>query len=269
MNRERRQIEKRMKAEALGMLTEWGPTDKEQTRFGICLFDDRWHQGVIGIIASRIKDRLQRPVIAFAPAEDGMIKGSARSIPELHIRDVLNEVAAAHPGLLSRFGGHAMAAGMSLLSADYPMFARAFDAAVKTRLEGVDIDRAIYTDGELEESVLGLEFAEQLGRAGPWGQGFPEPVFDGQFDVVHARVVGEKHVKFVLRLPGSRSMIDAIAFYVERPDSWLGSRRINAAYRLAVNEFRNVRGAQLVIEAMDRCVAPAMAENAEAQRDIV
>ena len=255
MNRERRQIEKQMKAEALALLNELESPDKEHAMSGVCLFDDSWHQGVIGIVASRIKDRLQRPVIAFAPADDGEIKGSARSIPEVHIRDVLSEVAAAHPGLLNKFGGHAMAAGMSLRLADYPVFALAFDAAVKARLEGVDVDRAIYTDGRLDERVLVLDFAEQLGRAGPWGQGFPEPVFEGQFDVVHTRVVGEKHVKFVLRLPGISGVIDAIAFFVERPESWVGSRRINVAYRLAVNEFRNVRGAQLVIEAMDRCVA--------------
>jgi len=255
MNRERRQIEEQMKAEALALLNELEPPDKEQALFGVCLFDDSWHQGVIGIVASRIKDRLQRPVIAFAPAADGEIKGSARSIPEVHIRDVLSEVAAAHPDLLNKFGGHAMAAGMSLRLADYPAFALAFDAAVKARLTGVDVDRAIYTDGRLDERVLGLDFAEQLGRAGPWGQGFPEPVFEGRFDVVHTRVVGQKHVKFVLRLPGISGVIDAIAFFVERPESWVGSSRINVAYRLAVNEFRNVRGAQLVIEAMDRCVA--------------
>ena len=193
-------------------------------------------------------------MIAFAPAGDGEIKGSARSIPEVHIRDVLSEVAARHPGLLSNFGGHAQAAGVSLRVTDYPEFALAFDAAVSAHLEGVDLARVIYTDGRLDEGTLGLNFAEQLSHAGPWGQGFPEPVFDGQFDVVHTRVVGEKHVKFVLKLPWSGAIIDAIAFFVERPDSWLGSRRINLAYRLAVNEFRSVRSAQLVIEAMDRCV---------------
>ncbi len=269
MNRERRQIEEQMKAEALALLNELESPGKEHAMSGVCLFDDSWHQGVIGIVASRIKDRLQRPVIAFAPAGDGEIKGSARSIPEVHIRDVLSEVAAAHPELLNKFGGHAMAAGMSLRLADYPVFALAFDAAVKARLEGVDVDRAIYTDGRLDERVLGLDFAEQLGRAGPWGQGFPEPVFEGKFDVVHARVVGEKHVKFVLGLPGISGVIDAIAFFVERPESWVGSRRINVAYRLAVNEFRNVRVAQLVIEAMDRCVAPATMETMELSRDIL
>ena len=218
---------------------------------GVCLFDASWHQGVIGILASRVKDRLHRPVIAFAPAGNGEIKGSARSIPGVHIRDVLSNLASAHPGLLARFGGHAMAAGISLDECDYPEFSKLFDNEVRKHLVGLDLAHAVHSDGELSPDELRLESAEILQQAGPWGQGFPEPLFDGEFDVVQSRIVGEKHLKLVLKTPDQKRMIDGIAFFVDNPESWLGCQRIKLAYRLDVNEFRDNRSVQMRIEYME------------------
>ena len=179
LNNERRVVEGEMKNEAMALLGEMKKLDEHHAPAGVCLYDSNWHQGVIGILASRIKDQLHRPVIAFAPAGKDEIKGSARSIPGVHIRDVLSDIAALHPKLLSKFGGHAMAAGLSLKMHDYPPFALAFDALVRKRLTSIDLEQLIYSDGELTETEMTLEFAECLQNAGPWGQEFPEPVFDG------------------------------------------------------------------------------------------
>ena len=240
-----------MKGEALLILKEIENLDDASSHSGICLFDANWHPGVVGIVASRIKDRVHRPVIAFAPADADEIKGSARSIPGVHIRDVLSEIATNHPHMLTKFGGHAMAAGMSLKSADFDAFSGAFDKVVSRYLEDLDLQRKVYTDGRLDDQCLILDFAQQLRNAGPWGQGFPEPVFDGEFDVIQVRIVGEKHVKFVLKLATNNRTIDAIAFFVENPDEWLGCMKARLAYRLDVNEFRDIRSAQLVIEHME------------------
>jgi single-stranded-DNA-specific exonuclease len=191
-------------------------------------------------------------VIAFAPAGKDEIKGSARSIPGVHIRDVLSDVAAAHPKLLSKFGGHAMAAGMSLKMHDYPAFALAFDEVVKLKLADVDLEQKIYSDGELTEAELSLEFAELLQNAATWGQEFPEPVFDGIFDVIQSRIVGQRHLKLVLRKPAGNLVIDAIAFYVDQPENWLGLRQIRAAYRLDINEFRGNRSVQLMLQYLEK-----------------
>jgi len=207
---------------------------------------------VIGILASRIKDRLHRPVVAFASVDDGEIKGSARSISGVHIRDVLSEIAALHPQILSKFGGHAMAAGMSIKMHDYPVFALAFDEVVAKHLNNVDLEQKIYTDGQLSEKEITLEFTEVLNNAGTWGQAFPEPVFDGVFDVVQCRVVGQQHLKFVLRFPSSELLIDAIAFFVEKSENWLGIRSIKAAYKLDVNEFRGNRSVQLMLQYIEK-----------------
>jgi single-stranded-DNA-specific exonuclease len=219
---------------------------------GVCLYDANWHQGVIGILASRIKDQLHRPVVAFAPAGKDEIKGSARSIPGVHIRDVLSDIAAAHPKLLSKFGGHAMAAGMSLKMHDYPPFALAFDALVRKRLATVDLEQLIYSDGELTEKEMTIEFAELLQNAGTWGQDFPEPVFDGVFDVIQSRIVGQRHLKLVLRKPFGDLLIDAIAFYVDQPENWLGLRHIKAAYKLDINEFRGNRSVQFIVQYLEK-----------------
>ena len=218
---------------------------------GVCLYDANWHQGVIGILAARIKDRLHRPVIAFASSGKDVIKGSARSIPGVHIRDVLSDIAAVHPKLLSKFGGHAMAAGMSLKMHDYPHFALAFDEVVSKRLSNVDLEQKILSDGELTEQEMTLEFADLLQNAATWGQEFPEPVFDGVFDVIQSRIVGQRHLKLVLRKPGGDLVIDAIAFYVDQPEQWLGLRRIKTAYKLDINEFRGNRSVQFILQYLE------------------
>ena len=252
LNHERRAIENEMKEEAMSILDEMelgaaGNTDEELPT-GLCLFEPHWHQGVIGILASRIKDRLHRPVIIFAQADDGSLKGSARSVPGLHIRDALDAVAAGSPGLLTKFGGHAMAAGMSLALADFDRFSEAFDTEVRRHLGPEDLRREIVSDGALTENELSLELAETLRAGGPWGQGFPEPMFDGVFELVSKRIVGEKHLKLVLRPAGSQQAIDAIAFNTVDDDWPIGVKQVELAYRLDVNEFNGKRTAQLMVE---------------------
>lgn len=252
LNNDRRDIEGQMKIEAMSLLNEMKALDEKHLPAGVCLFDENWHQGVIGILASRIKDRLHRPVVAFAPAGNGVIKGSARSIPGVHIRDVLSDIAAAHPQILSKFGGHAMAAGMTIEMHDYPPFALAFDEMVGRRIAEMDLEQKVYSDGELSENELSLEFAELLERSGTWGQDFPEPVFNGVFEVIQARIVGQHHLKLVLRQTESKQLIDAIAFYIEKPEQWLGIRTINAAYKLDINEYRGNRSIQFIIQYLEK-----------------
>ena len=252
LNRDRKDVEAQMKDQAMSLLNEMQVFDEKHLPAGVCLFEKYWHQGVIGILASRIKDRLHRPVVAFASADNGEIKGSARSIPGVHIRDVLSEIAASHPQILSKFGGHAMAAGMSIQMHDYPVFALAFDEAVARHLNNVDLEQKIYSDGQLSEQEITLEFTEYLNNAATWGQAFPEPVFDGVFDVIQCRIVGQQHLKFVLRFPMSEKLIDGIAFFVEKPENWLGTRSITAAYKLDVNEYRGNRSVQLMLQYIEK-----------------
>jgi single-stranded-DNA-specific exonuclease len=252
LNRDRKDIEAQMKNQAMSLLEGMKVFDEKNLPSGVCLFEKDWHQGVIGILAARIKDRLHRPVIAFAATGDGEIKGSARSIPGVHIRDVLYEIASTHPEILKKFGGHAMAAGMSMQLHDYPVFALAFDEVVARHLNNVDLDQKIYTDGQLTEKDMTLAFTEELNEAGTWGQSFPEPVFDGVFDVMQCKIVGQQHLKFVLRFPMSDLLIDAIAFFVESPENWLGTRSIHSAYKLGVNEFRGNRSLQLMLQYIEK-----------------
>jgi len=244
LNRERRSIESGMQEQALAALDKLHLDGN--LPHGLCLYDETWHQGVIGILASRIKDRVHRPVIAFARTSDTEIKGSARSVPGLHIRDALDAVAAHHPGLLSKFGGHAMAAGLTLPLAHYDAFGAAFAEEVARHLSEDDLTGKVLTDGELLADDICMELARSLRAAGPWGQGFPEPLFDGQFEVLATRVVGEKHLRLTLRLSQGRS-IEAIAFNRAslRPSD--GSR-VEAAYRLDINNFQGRQTLQLVIE---------------------
>ncbi|MGZ5054855.1 MAG: single-stranded-DNA-specific exonuclease RecJ [Methylobacter sp.] len=252
LNNDRREIEGQMKNEAMALLSEMKKFDEHHLPAGVCLFDSNWHQGVIGILASRIKDQLHRPVIAFAPAGKDEIKGSARSIPGVHIRDVLSDIAAAHPKLLSKFGGHAMAAGLSIKMHDYPSFALAFDEMVRKRLATIDLEQKIYSDGELTEQELTIGFADLLQNAATWGQEFPEPAFDGVFDVIQSRIVGQRHLKLVLRKPFGELLIDAIAFYVDKPESWLGLRNIKVVYKLDINEFRGNRSVQMIVQYLEK-----------------
>jgi single-stranded-DNA-specific exonuclease len=252
LNNDRREVEAVMKHEALTYLSEMKALDEHHLPAGVCLFDANWHQGVIGILASRIKDQVHRPVIAFAPAGKDLIKGSARSIPGVHIRDVLSDIAAAHPKLLSKFGGHAMAAGLSLKMHDYPPFALAFDEMVSKRLASVDLEQKILSDGELAEHEMTIEIADLLQNSATWGQEFPEPLFDGVFDVIQSRIVGQRHLKLVLRKPVGDLVIDAIAFFVDRPEHWLGLRQIKAVYKLDINEFRGNRTVQFIVQYFEK-----------------
>jgi len=252
LNKDRKDIEAQMKNEAMSLLNEMHMLDESHLPAGVCLFEKDWHQGIIGILASRIKDRLHRPVVAFAAADNGEIKGSARSIPGVHIRDVLSEIAASHPKILSKFGGHAMAAGMSIQMHDYPVFALAFDEVVAKHLDTVDLAQKIYSDGKLTEKEITEEFTQQLSDVSTWGQEFPEPVFDGVFDVIQCRIVGQQHLKFVLRFPMGDLLIDAICFFVDKPENWLGTRSIKSAYKLDINEFRGSKSVQLMLQYIEK-----------------
>ncbi len=252
LNNDRKEVEGQMKQEALALLGEMKKLDGQHLPAGVCLFDGNWHQGVIGILASRIKDQVHRPVIAFAPAGNDLIKGSARSIPGVHVRDVLSDIATLHPKLLSKFGGHAMAAGLTLHMHDYPAFALAFDVLVRKRLAAVDLEQKIWSDGELTEEGMTLELAGLLQSAATWGHEFPEPVFHGQFEVVQARIVGQQHLKLVLRIPNGNSLFDGIAFFVDKPEQWLGLRACNAAYRLDINEYKGRRTVQLLVQYLEK-----------------
>jgi single-stranded-DNA-specific exonuclease len=248
LNRARREIEADMKDQAMATLEEMQLSEDEELPMGLCLYDPDWHQGVIGILASRIKDKLHRPVIVFAQAGEGEIKGSARSVEGLHIRDALDAVATRHPGLLNKFGGHAMAAGLSLDAHDYERFAQAFDEEVRRHLGPENLHRLLLSDGELGADDLDLSLAEALRQAGPWGQGFPEPLFDGVFQVMHRRIVGERHLKLQLRAPGTERDMDAIAFNTVDTDWPDQVAQVRVAYRLDVNEFNGRRSAQLLVE---------------------
>ena len=249
LNRERRSIEDQMKTQAETILGDWTPDDGELP-WGLCLYREDWHQGVIGILASRIKERYHRPVIAFAAAGDGVLKGSARSISGLHIRDVLDEVAAREPGLLQKFGGHAMAAGLSIPQSGFDSFARLFDEVVRSHLCDDDLRAVIHSDGPVPEVELTLDTARAIHDGGPWGQGFSEPIFDDHFEVVSSRVVGKKHWKLVVRPVTGSQVLDAIAFNaVEVLPTVPG--RVHAAYRLDQNEWQGRLSLQLRFEYLE------------------
>lgn len=251
LNRQRREIEAGMQAQAQAAVRHLGPLSVDNRRVALCLYDESWHQGVVGLVASRIKDRVGRPVVAFAPAGDGQqLRGSARSIPGVHIRDVLAALATRDPGLIVRFGGHAMAAGLTLDASRLDDFARQFEAEVKEWMQRIDAEDAIWTDGTLDEADLALATAQLLRAAGPWGQAFPEPSFDGEFDIESTRIVGERHVKFWLRPAGSRARLDAIAFNLLEPEGRTAppAGRIRLAYRLDINQYQGERRLQLLID---------------------
>ena len=248
LNRTRREIEREMQEDALRVIDDIH-LDGSDLPLALCLHDPEWHQGVVGLVASRIKERYHRPVIAFAPEGDGEnLKGSARSIPGVHMRDVLDAVATRHPGLVTKFGGHAMAAGLSLPAARLDDFRQALAGEVARWVDADSLRGVAYSDGDLAPEFLSLEAAQLLRDAGPWGQAFPEPQFDGEFEIVSRRIVGEKHLKLRLRVPGDGRQLDAIAFNEDGAELPPGDARVLVVYRLDVNEFRGQRSAQLVIE---------------------
>lgn len=237
LNRERRSIEADMQADALATLD----TFEAGEQASITLFEPAWHQGVIGIVAGRIKERFHRPTIAFAPGDDGEIKGSGRSISGLHLRDALDLVSKQAPDLILKFGGHAMAAGLTIREADLDRFTATFEAVVQALIDPADLTRRIDTDGALESGYMTLEVARTLERA-IWGQGFPAPVFDDVFTVDSQRLLKDRHLKLALRKGSAR--FNAIFFnHAESAPA-----TIRAAYRLAVNEYNGVSSVQLMIE---------------------
>jgi single-stranded-DNA-specific exonuclease len=219
-------------------------------RAGVVLYDPQWHQGVVGLVASRVKDRVRRPVVAFAHAGEQELRGSARSVPGVHVRDVLEAVHSREPGLILRFGGHAMAAGLTLLRPELDRFARAFDAEVRRWMGPAGRHDVIETDGELTLEDIALATAEALRNGGPWGQAFPEPVFDGEFLIQQSRVVGERHLKLWVEPLDSGRRFDAIAFNHLDPGARpeLDGRRVRLVYRLDINEYRGERRLQLLVD---------------------
>ncbi|MEL5237529.1 single-stranded-DNA-specific exonuclease RecJ [Serratia bockelmannii] len=248
LNQTRREIEQGMQVEALQLCDQLERTSTELP-YGLAMYHPEWHQGVVGILASRIKERFHRPVIAFAPAGDGILKGSGRSVPGLHMRDALERLDMLNPGLMMKFGGHAMAAGLSLEEAKFDEFRQRFGELVGEWLDPAMLEGVIWSDGELAMQELSLTTAELLSEGGPWGQAFPEPTFDGKFRILQQRLVGEKHLKLMVEPLGGGPLLDGIAFNVDTtlwPDSSV--REVELAYKLDVNEFRGNRNVQLLIQ---------------------
>ncbi|HDG1677854.1 TPA: single-stranded-DNA-specific exonuclease RecJ [Kluyvera ascorbata] len=248
LNQTRKEIEQGMQAEAL-TLCEQLERSRAELPGGLAMYHPEWHQGVVGILASRIKERFHRPVIAFAPAGNGQLKGSGRSIQGLHMRDALERLDTLHPGLMLKFGGHAMAAGLSLEEERFEEFQRCFGELVTEWLDPALLQGEILSDGELSPQEMTLEMAQMLREAGPWGQMFPEPLFDGRFRLLQQRLVGERHLKVMVEPVGGGPLLDGIAFNVDTavwPDN--GVREVTLAYRLDINEYRGNRSLQLIID---------------------
>jgi single-stranded-DNA-specific exonuclease len=251
LNRERRSIEARMQTDALAAVQRLHEKSARPLhRSGVCLYDESWHQGVVGLVASRVKERVRRPVFAFARADAASLRGSGRSIPGVHIRDVLDCIAARQPDLIVKFGGHAMAAGLTLELAKLERFARAFDEEVARCMGAGERADCIETDGELAVAEIALETANALRAGGPWGQAFPEPSFDGVFVIRSARLVGERHLKMWVEVPMSGRAFDAIAFnYADQAgEATLPQGPAQIVYRLDVNEYQGERRLQLLVD---------------------
>ena len=252
LNQARKEIEQGMKLEALTIcqnLFANATALETEIPYAIVLYQSDWHQGVLGILASRIKDQFHRPVIAFAQDQAGILKGSARSIPGLHIRDMLERVYSQHPDLILKFGGHAMAAGLSIPESRFDDFRQIFNQTVSELLVEDQLQGTIWTDGELNANLLNLATAETLRQGGPWGQAFPEPLFDGEFKILQQRLVGEKHLKMMVEPKLGGPLLDAIAFNVDTryyPD--LSVKTARFVYKLDINEFRGNRDVQLLVD---------------------
>ncbi|BBL87839.1 ssDNA-specific exonuclease RecJ [Vibrio rotiferianus] len=253
LNQTRKEIEEGMKQEAMAFCERLQFGENTELPYGLALFQRDWHQGVIGILASRIKEKYHRPVIAFADGGEGTIKGSCRSIPGLHMRDALDFIDTQNPGLIIKFGGHAMAAGLTIKEQDFERFSRLFDEVVKKELDEAALKGVILSDGELKPEEFSMHVAEQLRAGGPFGQAFPEPIFDGEFKVLHQKLVGEKHLKLMLeplyKGHPTNVMIDGIAFNIDLrrwPDASVKTVRL--AYKLDVNEFRGNQSLQLMVD---------------------
>ncbi len=261
LNAERKEIERGMQKEALQALDSVSLVKDSRAAggtgalpMGLVLYDATWHQGIVGILASRIKERYHRPVIAFAEESETEMKGSARSVEGVHIRDVLDAVATAHPGLVTKFGGHSMAAGLSLPKAHLDTFSALFAEEVAKHLTPAQLTGRMLTDGALEPSEMTLEMALQLREFGPWGQHFPEPVFDGRFELLEQRIVGGAHLKFTVATGVGNQVVDGIAFNIDL-NVWPNEARfVRLVYRLDINHFRGVRSLQLMTDYLEPIV---------------
>lgn len=248
LNQTRKEIEQGMQAEAL-ILCEKLERSSETLPGGLAMYHPEWHQGVVGILASRIKERFHRPVIAFAPAGYGTLKGSGRSIQGLHMRDALERLDTLYPDLMIKFGGHAMAAGLSLEEHKFEQFQQRFGELVTEWLDPALLQGEVISDGPLSAAEMSMEVAQLLRDAGPWGQMFPEPLFDGRFRLLQQRLVGERHLKVMVEPVGGGPLLDGIAFNIDTtcwPDN--GVREVELAYKLDINEFRGNRSLQIIID---------------------
>ncbi len=242
INRERRTLETTMRDQAFTVVDKMDATSLPPC---VCVYDPSWHQGIVGLVASRVKDRCHRPVIAFAQERDGLLKGSARSIAGVHIRDLLEAISTSNPSLIEKFGGHAMAAGLTLPEKNLRIFKDAASGKLREMYPAADFSGAIYTDGALPDTSLTLRFAKLLRDSGPWGAGFPEPLFSGRFTVSDRRVVGENHLKLQVQPESGGASLAAIAFNQSAAET---RGVVELAYRLDVNEFRGIESPQLVVE---------------------
>jgi len=249
LNQSRREIEQGMQDEALKTLASLS-LDENNIPHAICLFEKEWHQGVIGLVASRIKERYYRPTFAFAKANNGEIKASARSIPGVHIRDMLDLVDKQIPDVILKFGGHAMAAGLSLKEADFELFSNTINRVLQEQVDSDLLNNIILSDGQLKGQQFSLEQAQELRDAGPWGQGFPAPLFDGEFKLLQQRLVGSQHLKMTLEFEGKT--IEAIAFNID-VEFWPNPmvKNVYCVYRLEINEFRGNRTVQMLVEVLE------------------
>ena len=247
-NRDRKLVQADMQEEAEAYLRDIAELEQGESPFGVCLYDAGWHQGIVGILAGRIKEMVNRPVIVFASAGEGLLKGSGRSISGIHLKDVLEALAVQHPSLMERYGGHAMAAGLTIREADYAEFRELFDAQIRSLTAGRLPGAEIITDGKLDSADISLEFAGEIENAGPWGQGFPEPLFDDVFTVVDARTVGDRHLKMKLLPDGAERPVEAISFNTGRDAIGESAQPLRFVYRLAINDYNGVRTPQLIVE---------------------
>ena len=247
-NRERKHVQAEMQEEAEAHLRRIAELEQGELPFGLCLYDPGWHQGIVGVLAGRIKEMINRPVIIFASAGEGLLKGSGRSITGIHLKDALEALAAQHPRLMDRYGGHAMAAGLTIREADFMQFRELFDTQVRSLTAGRLPGAEIVTDGGLAPGDIGLELAGEIENGGPWGQGFPEPLFDDVFAVVDARTVGELHLKLKLLADGAQRPVEAIAFNTTPDAIDAAAQNHRFVYRLAVNDFNGMQTPQLIIE---------------------
>jgi len=251
LNQERRSIEGEMQEQAAAVVNQLLDAEDMELPACVCLYQPDWHEGVVGIVASRVKERWHRPAFIFAQGDGGLLKGSARSVPGFHIRDALAAVDAKHPGLIDRFGGHAMAAGLSLPEERLEEFKQALNDYAKDNLDAALLERVWLTDGTLQAEDIQLNQAQLLRQSGPWGQGFEAPSFHGDFGIVQQRIVGQKHLKLVLAETSTGSLLDAICFNIDL-DVWPNTRdKARLVYKLDVNEFRGRQSVQLMVDAIE------------------